>query len=257
MFDARLSVNRRFLVLITLLPLFLSGCSQKFQNVSDTFRLAVSGDDDTVKPSAWIEQLPYASMYARIGDGPQAFMVLALAEPAAVLTSSITATEPKAATEPKTATESETTEPAMQLKWLAADKGMLVTEHGRLVKTLNLPLGNLVQVTAKTPDPVALGLQLSTTPTTWTRRIDWQPGYHFGYQLTSRFEDKGLVTIRINNITQSARYFVETVNVPSLDLQFDNAFWIEPASGQVLKSRQLIAPGLPEVETQLLKAYGR
>ncbi|NAW63932.1 YjbF family lipoprotein [Photobacterium halotolerans] len=238
MFDARLSVNRRFLVLIALLSLLLSGCSQKFQNVSDTFRLAVRGDDDTVKSSAWIEQLPYASMYARIGDGPQAFMVLALAEPAAVLTSS------------------KATEPTMQLKWLAADKGMLVTEHGRLVKTLNLPLGNLVQVTAETPDPVALGLQLPTTPTTWTRRIDWQPGYHFGYQLTSRFEDKGLVTIKINNITQSARYFIETVDVPSLDLQFDNAFWIEPASGQVLKSRQLIAPGLPEVETQLLKAYG-
>lgn len=245
MFDARLSVNRRFLVLIALLSLLLSGCSQKFQNVSDTFRLAVRGDDDTVKSSAWIEQLPYASMYARIGDGPQAFMVLALAEPTAVLATSNTATEPEA------------TEPTMQLKWLAADKGMLVTEHGRLVKTLNLPLGNLVQVTAETPDPVALGLQLPTTPITWTRRIDWQPGYHFGYQLTSRFEDKGLVTIKINNITQSARYFIETVDVPSLDLQFDNAFWIEPASGQVLKSRQLIAPGLPEVETQLLKAYGR
>lgn len=239
MFDARLSVNRRFLLLITLLPLLLSGCSQKFQNVSDTFRLAVRGDDDTVKSSAWIEQLPYASMYARIGDGPQAFMVLALAEPAAVLTP----------------TDSEA--PAMQLKWLAADKGMLVTEHGRLVKTLNLPLGNLVQVTAETPDPVALGLQLPSTPTTWTRRIDWQPGYHYGYQLISRFEDKGLVTITINNIAQHARYFVEKVNVPSLDLQFDNAFWIEPASGEVLKSRQLIAPGLPEVETQLLKAYGQ
>lgn len=243
MFDTRLSVRRRFLVLIALLPLLLSGCSQKFQNVSDTFRLAVRGDDDTVKSSAWIEQLPYASMYARIGDGPQAFMVLALAEPATVLAS------------PKTPTHSEA--PAMQLKWLAADKGMLVTEHGRLVKTLNLPLGNLVQVTAATPDPLALGLQLPTTPTTWTRRIDWQPGYHFGYQLTSRFEDKGLVTITINTIAQSARYFVETVNVPSLDLQFDNAFWIDPASGQVLKSRQLIAPGLPEVETQLLKAYGQ
>ncbi|MDO6579726.1 YjbF family lipoprotein [Photobacterium sp. 2_MG-2023] len=255
MLNARLSVNRRFLVLIALLPLFLSGCSQKFQNVSDTFRLAVRGDDDTVKSAAWIEQLPYASMYARIGDGPQAFMVLALAEPAAVLTSSKTATESEA-TGQKT-TEPVAAEPSMQLKWLAADKGMLVTEHGRLVKTLNLPLGNLVQVTAETPDPVALGLQLPTTPTTWIRRIDWQPGYHFGYQLTSRFEDKGLVTIRINNIIQSARYFVETVNVPSLDLQFDNAFWIEPASGQVLKSRQLIAPGLPEVETQLLKAYGR
>ncbi|MEI8596277.1 YjbF family lipoprotein [Photobacterium sp. Hal280] len=213
--------------------------------MSDTFRLAVRGDDDTVKSSAWIEQLPYASMYARIGDGPQAFMVLALAEPAAILTS------------PKTATDSEATEPAMQLKWLAADKGMLVTEHGRLVKTLNLPLGNLVQVTAETPDPVALGLQLPSTPTTWTRRVDWQPGYHFGYQLTSHFEDKGLVTITINTITQPARYFVEKVNVPSLALQFDNAFWIDPASGQVLKSRQLIAPGLPEVETQLLKAYGQ
>ena len=58
----------------------LTGCSQKFQDVNDTAKLALFGDDDTQLSAQAINQLPYASMYARIGDGPQAFMVLAFAE---------------------------------------------------------------------------------------------------------------------------------------------------------------------------------
>ncbi|MCM0147584.1 YjbF family lipoprotein [Photobacterium galatheae] len=230
-------ISYRIVCAIIFSALFLSGCSQKFQNVSDTFRLAVKGEPDTLKPQSWIEQLPYASMYARIGDGPQAFMVLALAEHPVRFQ-----TTPTAST--------------LQLKWLAADKGMLVTEHGRLVKTLNLPQGNLRHVEATSPDPVALGLQKPSTPKHWQRRIDWQPGNHFGYQLISNFKDHGLDSISINGILHVTRYFVESVEVPSLNLSFENEFWIHPENGQVFMSRQHIAPGLPVLETQRLKPYG-
>ncbi|WP_330961885.1 YjbF family lipoprotein [Photobacterium sp. 53610] len=230
-------VPNRFILTILLSSLVISGCSQKFQSVSDTFRLAVRGETDTHKPQSWIEQLPYATIYARIGNGPQAFMVLALAE-----------SSPSFQTTPSAS--------ALQLKWLAADKGMLVTEQGRLVKTLNLPQGNLLHIEADKPDPVALGLQKPSTPKYWQRRIDWQPGYHFGYQLISTFKDQGPKTISINGIIHSTRFFVEMVEAPSLKLSFENEFWIHPDNGQVLMSRQLIAPGLPVLETQILKPFG-
>ncbi|MDO6707175.1 YjbF family lipoprotein [Photobacterium sp. 1_MG-2023] len=234
---ARFFSSCRPILALLLSVLVLSGCSQKFQNVSETFRLAVSGEDDSVKPQSWVDTLPYASIYARIDEGPRAFMVLALAE-----------TAPRI--------HAEKAPEALQLKWLAADRGMLVTKQGRLVKTLNLPQGNLVHVESREPDPVALGLHLSTTPNHWRRQIDWQPGYHFGYPVISRFEDKGLQSITINGVTRSARYFIEHVEVPALNQTFDNAFWIHPESGVVLMSKQKIAPGLPEIEIQLLKPYG-
>ncbi|MEJ2767030.1 YjbF family lipoprotein [Photobacterium sp. MCCC 1A19761] len=218
-----------------LLTLLVSGCSQKFNNVNDTLRLALLGETDIHKSHLEIQSLPYASMYARLGDGPQAFMVLALAEP-------------KFGSNPDQ-------QQSVQLKWLSNDQGMLVTEHGRLIKTLNLPTGNLLMTQSTTTDPLALGLHLAKTPKRWQRRINWQPGYHFGYQLHSKFSNRGTAVILINESPVETLHFTEHVTVESLALNFDNDFWLHPQTGTVLKSRQKLAPGLPYIEMTLLKPF--
>ncbi|MEH6534713.1 MAG: YjbF family lipoprotein [Photobacterium frigidiphilum] len=224
------------LTLTILLSIGITGCSQKFNDVNDTLSVALFGDNDTELASDDVQRLPYASLYAQVDDGPQAFMVLALAESIPSLTT-------------------ETPNTRTQLKWVSSDKGMLVTEGGRLVKSLNLPQGNLIETYSNQPDPLILGLHRASTPMYWQRTIDWQPGYHFGYQLTSRFARQDNAVIMINERPITTWHFIESVTIDALDTRYKNQFWIDGKTGKVLKSQQKLAPGLPFIDMTLLKPY--
>jgi hypothetical protein len=224
------------LTLTILLSTGITGCSQKFNDVNDTLSVAFFGDSDTKLASDDVQRLPYASLYAQVDDGPQAFMVLALAEPALSFTQENSSTR-------------------TQLKWVSSDKGMLVTEGGRLVKSMNLPQGNLIDTDSSQPDPLTLGLQRASTPMHWQRTIDWQPGYHFGYQLTSRFARQDNAVIMINERPVETWHFIESVTIDALDTHYQNQFWIDGKTGKVLKSQQTLAPGLPVIDMTLLKPY--
>ncbi|PSW29347.1 YjbF family lipoprotein [Photobacterium phosphoreum] len=231
-------ISKRLLISVT--ALLLSGCSQKITSVNDTVRVAIKGTADIYKSANTIAALPYASTYVRIDNQSQLFMVLALAESA----TGETVTTPSSKTSPPL------------LKWLASDHGMLVTQSGRIIKTVNLAAGNLSTTTSKTVDPLTLGLHLATTPTTWQRHIDWQPGYHNGYQLDSQFVFNQPEVLTINGKSVPVLRFSENVTVKQLDRHYSNTFWIEQRTGKVVKSQQYIAPDLPSVEMTILKPFG-
>ena len=227
------------LLFIFILFSFVSGCTQKVNDVNDTVRLAIQGSADIHKSRDEITQLPYASAYVRIGNNNQLFMVLAFAE----------------TSKGKTITHSNKNNPP-QLKWLASDNGMLITQSGRIIKTVNLANGNLLQTHSNKPDPLTLGLHLATTPTTWQRSVDWQPGYHMGYQLTSQFIFDFPEVLTINEHLIPTLRFTENVTVKALNQHYSNTFWIDQHSGKVVKSRQYLAPSLPLVEMTILKPFG-
>lgn len=220
--------------------LLTSGCSQKIASVSDTVNVAVYGTADIHKSAQEVAALPYASTYVRIDDQSQLFMVLALAE---------TATG-------ATINDANATDTPAQLKWLASDNGMLITQSGRIIKTVNLSQGNLLGTHAKTADPLSLGLHLASTPTTWQRTIDWQPGYHIGYQLDSEFVFQRPEVLTVNGKSVPVLRFNENVTVKQLDRHYSNTFWIEQNTGRVVKSLQYLAPSLPSVEMTILKPFG-
>lgn len=58
----------------------LAACSQSQKGLSDTFALAISGTPDVEMTPAQVRAIPYASMYAKVNDGSQIFVVLAYAE---------------------------------------------------------------------------------------------------------------------------------------------------------------------------------
>ncbi|MFB2733532.1 YjbF family lipoprotein [Shewanella mangrovisoli] len=215
----------------------VSGCSQRISALNDTIKLAFIGDDDVTLNAEQIKANPYASVYVKIEDTPQAFVVLAFAEPKVTLSTAKQNTE------------------ALELKWLSADKGMLVTVNGRLVKTHNLIAGNLAAVESLEPDPLLLGLHLSSTPKTWTRTIDWQPGYHYGYKVTSEFHQIAEESILINGTPTQTLHFNERISVEALNIEYQNEFWLNPQTGKVIKSHQKIAPNLPFIDITLLKPF--
>lgn len=230
---------RKFL--LSGMVLLLTACSQKFNNVSDTLSLAFRGEQDTALSQSDIERLPYASIYARVDDGAQAFVVLAFAE--------------RPFHSPPATRQNTDYPPPVELKWLSADRVMLVTVQGRIIRSHNLPAGNIVATNSDLPDPLSLGLHLPSTPKIWKRTLDWQPGYHFGYTLESQFKKVGPEVILLNEKQTEAIHYVEDVFVESLAFSFQNDFWLHPITGKVLKSRQMLAPGLPYVELTLLKPF--
>ncbi|ABS09012.1 YjbF family lipoprotein [Shewanella baltica] len=231
-------IHKKLVSLITLSLVLLNttACSQRIGALNDTLKLAFIGDKDVKLSTQQVNDIPYASIYAQIGDMSQVFIVLVFAEPKVSLTQVPTTL-------------------STELKWLSADKGMIVTVNGRLVRTHNNPTGDLVAVESTEPDPIMLGLQLASTPKTWTRIIDWQPGYHFGYRATSYFNLVGQEKILINDIPTQALHYSEIVLVDDLNIQYQNEFWLTPETGNVIKSRQKIAPNLPFIDISLLKPF--
>ena len=231
-------INKKLLLLTASIALMgIAGCSQRISAINDTMKLAFIGESDIKLTTEQIEANPYASIYVKIEDIPQAFVVLALAEPKHTLTTVRPTPE------------------TMELKWLSADKAMLVTVNGRLVRTHSLLSGNLAAIESSEPDPILLGLHLNSTPKTWTRTLDWQPGYHYGYKLNSQFDFIAEEKILINDTPTQALHYSELVSVEGLNIQYLNEFWLKPDNGHVIKSRQKIAPNLPFIDITLLKPF--
>ncbi|MCV9878032.1 YjbF family lipoprotein [Brenneria izbisi] len=211
------------LIAIPLASIILTGCSQKMDAFSRTAKLAFLGQDDTYVTARQVENTPYASAYLKVGDAPQAFVVLAFAE-------------------------------QEQLKWIAADKNMIVTQHGRLVKTQGFG-EDITNVNNLDRDPLALGLLKSTTPMTWQSRFEWAQVFRGGYEVTSIFRSRGKETLTILDKSRELVRFDEQVTVPALNASYTNSYWIEPSNGQVVQSYQYMGPDMALVKFTVLKPY--
>ncbi|MDY4384043.1 YjbF family lipoprotein [Pectobacterium brasiliense] len=211
------------LIAIPLFSLLLTGCSQNMEQVGKTFKLAFLGQDDTHVTAKQVANTPYASAYLKVGKAPQAFVVLAFAE-------------------------------QNQLKWIGADKNIVVTQRGRLVKTQGFGedityMDNLQQ------DPLTLGLLKTSTPMTWQSRVEWAQVFRGGYDTRSVFQARGKETVKILDTSRELLRFDEQVTVPALNESYTNSYWLDPANGSVVQSQQYMGPGMALVTFTVLKPY--
>lgn len=211
------------LIAMPILSILLTGCSQKMESLGKTAKLAFLGQDDTQVSAQQVANVPYASAYLKVGKAPQAFVVLAFAE-------------------------------QQQLKWIAADKNMVVTRHGRLVKTQGFG-EDITYVDNLAQDPLALGLLKSATPMKWQTRVEWSQVFRGGYDLTSVFQPRGKERVQILNQSRELIRFDELVTVPALNETYTNSFWLDPANGQVVQSHQYMGPAMALVKFTVLKPY--
>lgn len=205
----------------------LSGCSQKIQNIGNTLHVATMGYKDVALSQEQIKALPYAAIQLKWGPGPRVLSVLAFAE-------------------------------GEDLKWVTHDKAMVVTRHGRLIKTLGFE-HNVIYTANLAADPLPRLLQLwqqqNQQALRWGTERDYQPGYFSGYKALSRFVYRGQEQVNILGKPQTLVRFSELVSYPKLSVTQENTFWLSPNTGEVIKSLQFIGPGLPAVEITLLKPY--
>ncbi|GMM89484.1 YjbF family lipoprotein [Vibrio fortis] len=217
--------------LIASLGLFLAGCSQQFQDLNATFNEAMFGDADVSTTAEYIQDLPYASIYAQINDQGKIFMVLAFV-----------------GQNPKTGAE--------QLKWMSSDKAMIVTENGRVVQTLLLPYENLSSLATKPTNALVPSFDLSTNPKAqrWQATYDWQPDYRFGYSANIVRSYVNQETVHTPLAAIETSKFIEQVSYPALGEQVENEYWVN-SQGKVVKTVQYLGPDMTRLELTLLKPY--
>ncbi|MBN3132412.1 YjbF family lipoprotein [Pectobacterium brasiliense] len=211
------------LIAIPFFSILLIGCSQNMEQVGKTFKLAFIGQDDTHVSAKQVANTPYASAYLKVGKAPQAFVVLAFAE-------------------------------QNQLKWIGADKNMVATQHGRLVKTQGFG-EDITYVDNLQQDPLTLGLLKTSTPMTWQSRVEWSQVFRGGYETTSVFQARGKETIKILDTSRELLRFDERVTVPTLNESYTNSYWLDPATGSVVQSQQYMGPDMALVTFTVLKPY--
>ncbi len=216
-----LRLGRACCVCLTILA--LSACTQKFKDLGSTVDNAFFGEQDVVLSKQDLESSPYASLYARVDDGRQIHMVLAFAE-----------------VDPETG--------ARLLKWMSADRAMLVTLGGRVVKTIALLKTNLAGLSgAPAPSSTAL-LPFNAT-------YDWQPGYRFGYSAKGSSQRVAEEIVESPLMRFDTQHIKETIYFNELDRSIENHYWLDK-NGRVVKTIQYLGPDMHKVELLLIKDFG-
>ncbi|WP_238322350.1 YjbF family lipoprotein [Vibrio mexicanus] len=218
------SSTTRFFTALPLLLLFsLTGCSQQYQDTNATIK-AFWGESDIELSAEEVENVPYASLYVRINDGPQIFMVLAFAEQ-----------------NPNTG--------STRLKWISSDYAMLITENGRIVKTLNLPFSNLVNISSSP--------EFKSAPliTEWNATYDWQPNHQFNHQANVKTVISGNKESYRSLLWEDELILIdEIISFNELDKIIKNSYWVDN-NNQVLRSNQWLVPEQLHVSIEVLKPF--
>ncbi len=207
--------------LFLLACLLLQGCTHSQQSVVDTVQSTIYGPKDIVIPDQQIQALPYTTMYLRINDGQRIFVVLGYLENG-------------------------------QRKWLTQDRAMLVTQNGRLIKTVKLP-DNLLDVSNQQQDPLLNARQLKNG-STWTRSIGWTEDERYrSATVVSRFAPGGEEVLTIAGKRVRCLIWHEFAHTDSPSRDWQNTFWVDAVTGQVRQGRQMLGAGVLPIEFTILK----
>ena len=220
------SLARRSLLLGTA-TLLLGGCatSPTIGNAFNVVQTQLFGYPDLPLLRSTIAKLPYASMTARVGSGPQALLLLARGQ-------------------------------GDDQHWISGlDRSVLALRGGRVVETFGFP-ENLKNTRSHNRDPVNRSLHTLREPLRYTRYIDLDLGTHFGLTIESVFESLGPRKIRIVELEFDTILVRESNRARTLNWRFENLYWVDPADGFVWKSRQAIARSFPPVHFEILKPPG-
>ncbi|MBM7037686.1 YjbF family lipoprotein [Vibrio ulleungensis] len=212
------------LLFISLATLATTGCTQRSLNSVDTLNAAIFGSGDIAQTKDEVDALPYASMYVKVNDQARAFMVLAFVDQNPI-------------------------SGAQQLKWLSADSAMIVTENGRVVKTVNLPYVNLESWVTE-PSPI----EFSASSAAWSGSYSWMPNYQLFQPASGTLKQKGIQDVSSLLWQEPLTHWVETVTFSALNETVNNHYYVN-GQGLVLKTVQWLKPDSLKIELEILKPY--
>lgn len=208
-----------FLSLALLAPILISCGGGLGVDVLGAVRFAVVGSPGVPISRDLVDETPYATIAAKIGNGPRSLLVLWRTEGAT-------------------------------LHWLSADGAAIVTRGGRVVRTAGLPT-TIRDTIISGADPVVTGLQLDPEGTLFTREVDF-PSIGI-VVMSSDFRVVGPKSINIAEIDFETILVEEEVVAGHLNWKFTNRYWVDPADGFVWRSQQTISRDFPPIVIEVLK----
>lgn len=204
---------------IILICLLLQACSATTKGLGHSLWDSMFGTPGVHLTDDELQNMPYASQYMQLNDGPQLFVVLAFDENG-------------------------------QQKWVTQDQAMLVTRNGRLIKTTGLQ-DNLLQTGNLDADPLKSPGQIRDGAS-WTRLMGWTEHQQVRYATArSQFSWEGRDSLKTGSDITPVRVLKETVTTDQA--RWHNRYWIDE-DGQIRRSEQFLGADYFPVTTQLIKA---
>ena len=144
-------------------------------------------------------------------------------------------------------------EPDQRLVWYTAEKTAITTFGPFIVATA----GTDVDLRETQFGPGwSTDVRTLVGKTLSRRTISAKRGITASASLVSRFSDAGITQIEILSVKKPARRIDEAV-IAENRVRLRNSYWIDPETGNNLKSRQQIIPTMMPINTAVLKpAYG-
>jgi hypothetical protein len=198
--------------------LLLAGCSSVSRGSVESVRLAFRGEKVDPTPAS-VAASPYFQLQA---NSPAGEAILILAK-----------------------TDRDT------LGWYGNGHDIVFTRDGVVERTVGLPQ-NLDASSFPGENPFRTGLHHLDGPVSYTRRVDWSPGYRYGVVLDARLVPGGLEDVEILGTVRRLRRIDESLS--GQGVHFNNRYWVDPDDGFIWKSRQYVAPDYP-LELIQLRPY--
>ncbi len=206
-------------VAIITMCLLLQACSANLTGMGKALWNNMAGRDGVTLTDDEIHNMPYASQYMTLNHGPQLFVVLAFSEDG-------------------------------QQKWVTQDQAVLITQHGRVIKTTGLG-DNLLQVGNLDADPLKAPGQIRNGAG-WTRVMGWTEHQQVRYATArSQFRWQSSDSLKTGSDITAVRVLEETVTTDRAS--WTNRYWID-SDGQIRRSEQTLGADYYPVTTQLIKA---
>ena len=173
------------------------------------------GFDDQIDPNI-ISQIPYASMKVRIGNGPEALMILESVN-------------------------------GDNHTWVSADEVYLVTNHGRIVKTQGLP--NNLYEKLSTFESWNASIAAKSE---YVSYVSFRDPELNNLKTVSKFSDLGMTVQSLTFFEKELLLVKESVNADLVGWNQENTYLIDEENF-VWKSVQHISPRLPPIYYEVTK----
>ncbi len=213
-----LNKAQRGIAALLLITLALTGCGVVGRTSIKTMQLAVQGTPDVQPSAAEVAAKPYPQIKV---SGPNGGAVLVLGNI-----------------------------DAGRQAWYSSERSIVFLQDGLLVGTHG-GTPELQQMWIEGTNPFHALHTLQGTVTV-QRRYDLMPGYRYGIPVTGTLERLGTEPVEILGKVRALVHVRETLR--GTQWSGENHYWVDPASGFIWKSQQMIAPGT-RLEITQLKPY--
>jgi hypothetical protein len=198
----------------------LAGCgNSRNPNLSAAIDLARKYLADRAFTDEDVERIPFASIGVQIGSASEALVVLATVD-------------------------------GDTLTWIAADRSLIQTRNGRIVRFSSR---DIEVVTAPgSEDPVANG---AVAPGKFIRLLDFPQPKLYSVPAESSLVASGQARVALLHGEILTRSFVETGISHALAWDFENHFYLDLETRRVWQSNQTVTPQLPPIKIRVLRPY--